>query len=422
MTASSTPSTRNLPDVAVIGGGIVGTATAAALSAAGARVVLYEAGPAVAAAASGRNAGEVCHPPDPILGALYHESLERYRALAGEPLPDGDVLRVPADPIGVLELAFDHDLVRRVAASLAERQPDLRPDVLDPAELRRLEPLLAEGLSAFRIATGYPVRPASATAAFASFAVRHGATIETNARARVWTSGGVARGVEVGGRRIAAGSVVVAAGPWTPEIVDPSGAWRPIRPVWGVIVEMHLDPAPGHVMGELIDEATLLLSRPAGEADDRAGARGAAASAGTRPAGSAGDLPAPILGINPAPPRADGSVAPMALGGTLAPAEPDAHRVAPTLVRHAQRFLPSLHEGQAGAVRTCARPQAFDGRPLIGFVPGIEGLVVAAGNGAWGISTGPATGRLAADVVLAGSDAGVPGELRAGRFGSASRG
>ena len=112
----------------------------------------------------------------------------------------------------------------------------------------------------------------------------------------------------------------------------------------------------------------------------------------------------------------------MALGGTLAPAEPDARRVAPTLVRHAQRFLPSLHEGQAGAVRTCARPQSFDGRPLIGFVPGIQGLVVAAGNGAWGISTGPATGRLAANVVLAGSDAGVPEELRARRFGVVAQG
>ena len=70
-----------------------------------------------------------------------------------------------------------------------------------------------------------------------------------------------------------------------------------------------------------------------------------------------------------------------------------------------------------GALRTCARPQSFDGRPLVGFVPGIERLVVAAGNGAWGISTGPATARIAADAVVAGHDAGVPATLRADRFG-----
>ena len=70
-----------------------------------------------------------------------------------------------------------------------------------------------------------------------------------------------------------------------------------------------------------------------------------------------------------------------------------------------------------GAVRACARPQSMDGRPLIGVVPGIERLVVAAGNGAWGISTGPATARLAAGAVLAGHDSDVPSELLARRFG-----
>jgi glycine/D-amino acid oxidase-like deaminating enzyme len=53
---------------------------------------------------------------------------------------------------------------------------------------------------------------------------------------------------------------------------------------------------------------------------------------------------------------------------------------------------------------------------LIGLVPGFERLVVAAGNGAWGVSTGPATARLAADTVLSGSGAGVPAALIARRY------
>ena len=43
-----------------------------------------------------------------------------------------------------------------------------------------------------------------------------------------------------------------------------------------------------------------------------------------------------------------------------------------------------------------------------------EGLWVAAGHGPWGISTGAATGRLAAEVVL--GRARVPAELSATRF------
>ena len=47
-----------MADVVVVGGGIVGAATAAHLAAAGARVELFEAGPSVATGASGRNAGD----------------------------------------------------------------------------------------------------------------------------------------------------------------------------------------------------------------------------------------------------------------------------------------------------------------------------------------------------------------------------
>jgi glycine/D-amino acid oxidase-like deaminating enzyme len=45
---------------------------------------------------------------------------------------------------------------------------------------------------------------------------------------------------------------------------------------------------------------------------------------------------------------------------------------------------------------------------------GTDGLWVAAGHGPWGISTGPATGRLAADALL--GRASVPPELSAARF------
>ena len=66
-----------------------------------------------------------------------------------------------------------------------------------------------------------------------------------------------------------------------------------------------------------------------------------------------------------------------------------------------------------------------DGRPLLGPLPGVEGLFVAAGHGPWGISLGPGSARLVADAVL-GRPAIAPelagGAIRPGRGGWAGAG
>ena len=395
-------------DVAIIGGGIVGAAAAAFLASAGIPVTLYEIGEAVASAASGRNAGSIVHPPDPVLGTLCIESLGRYRELEGEPIGLDDRFHVPVEPGGVLAVAFDGDLVRRVARAIGAAQPTLSPEILDGAALAATEPAVARGLTAFRLATGYSLRPADATRAYAALAARHGATIRTGTGAQPWLEDGVARGVRVDNVRIPADWVLVAAGPWTPGLVDEGGSWRPIAPLWGVIVDVDLDVPPTHVIEELVDENSLALSGPS-----------AAGPAGTAldPSGPGPRaLPQPVVMVNPGVSSTGGRRAPTAVGGTLAPLEPEAGRVAPTLVEHALPFLPGLGAGRMGAIRACARPQSIDGRPLIGRVPGIDRLIVAAGNGGWGISTGPATARLAADAIVLETDGGIPPELRADRF------
>jgi glycine/D-amino acid oxidase-like deaminating enzyme len=63
----------------------------------------------------------------------------------------------------------------------------------------------------------------------------------------------------------------------------------------------------------------------------------------------------------------------------------------------------------------CARPLSSDGRPLVGRVPGIDRLWIAAGHGPWGISTGPATARLVADDIL-GRPVVLPAALDVARF------
>src|SRR4051812_40671675 len=140
------------PDVAIIGGGILGCATAAQLAERGARVVLYER-ERVAAAASGRNSGVVQDPFDPVLRSLYDASLEEYAALPG--------LALPAEPAGVLVLAEDPGVLRREFGPLEGDR--LRPRWLDEADLRAAEPALAPGLAGVRLDTGRPIPPAAAT-------------------------------------------------------------------------------------------------------------------------------------------------------------------------------------------------------------------------------------------------------------------
>jgi glycine/D-amino acid oxidase-like deaminating enzyme len=62
--------------------------------------------------------------------------------------------------------------------------------------------------------------------------------------------------------------------------------------------------------------------------------------------------------------------------------------------------VPALADTPIASVRACARPLSADGRPLLGHAPGRDDVVVAAGHGPWGISLGPASARIVADVVL----------------------
>jgi glycine/D-amino acid oxidase-like deaminating enzyme len=372
------------PDVVVIGGGIVGVACAAHLAAAGRRVRLFEI-EAIAAGASGRNSGVVQHPFDPVFVALHLETLALYRDL--EAATDG-AFRLPAAPVGLLAVTPDDDAARRLAASLAIQHPQLRPTFLDAAAVRSLEPSIAPGIAACRLDIGYPVAPAAATRAYADRAQALGVEITVGVGARPWIVEGVVRGVQTSsGERVAAPDVVVAAGPWTPSIVDASGHWRPIRPLWGVVVAVALAAPPIHVL----EEAEIDI-----EPGPDKGEPGHAFSLVTAAGASS-------------------------LGSTFLDDQPDAAATVPSLVERGRRFVPEVGTATLGAARVCARPLSLDGRPLLGRAPGVDGLWIAAGHGPWGISTGPASGRLIADLITGALDAPPP-ELDPARFGPLAAG
>jgi glycine/D-amino acid oxidase-like deaminating enzyme len=346
-----------IADAVVVGGGIVGVAAAAQLATTGRRVVLVER-TGIAAGASGRNSGVVQHPFDPVLVDLHLETLALYRSLDG--------FSFPAAPIGLLLVTRDVDGAERLTAALQASHPQLRPSFIAPEVMKSLEPAIAPGVAACRLDIGYPVAPAAATSALAGRARSLGVEIRLGAGASVWRDGDLAAGVELdSGDRIAAADVVIAAGPWTPSIVDPGNAWRPIGANWGVVVPVDLGDAPRHVL----EEAEISIE-PGADTD------------GMRSAFS-------LV-------TADGV---SSLGSTFLDDEPLPDALVPVLIERGATFVPSIAKADVGPPRLCARPLSFDGRPLVGRVPGIDGLWVAAGHGPWGISTGPASGRLVAELV-----------------------
>jgi glycine/D-amino acid oxidase-like deaminating enzyme len=365
------------PDLIVVGGGIVGCSAAAFAAERGASVLLVEA-TEIGAGASGRNSGSVQYPFDPILAELHERTLDIYRGLAGLGFD------FPAQPAGLLLLTDDLAAARDRAAALTLEAPHLAPSVLTRAELAEVEPILAADLSAVLLETGYPIPPDAATRAMADRAAAAGADVRVGMG--VAAVHGDGSGVTLrDGEPVACGAVLVAAGPWTPALVDPSGAWQPLRPTHGVTLQVELGPAARHVLEEGVVHT---VNRPVDDpapGSDLASTFSMVSIAGTSTVGS-----------------------------TFLPSAPDPTAVAPILLDRAARFVPALRDAAIVRARVCIRPQSIDGRPFVGAWPGADRLFVCVGHGPWGISTGPGTAAMVVDAIL-GARHGFPSELSAAR-------
>jgi D-amino-acid dehydrogenase len=81
---------------------------------------------------------------------------------------------------------------------------------------------------------------------------------------------------------------------------------------------------------------------------------------------------------------------------TDAPAD---YRRSKVLLRHAQRFLPGL-EGSEVSEWMGQRPMMPDSMPVLGRLPGHDRVMCAFGHGHYGLTQGPTTGRIVADLIF----------------------
>ena len=369
-----------MPDVVIVGGGVIGAACAFELAGRGASVTLVERDH-LAAHASGRNQGLWLLPDDAANVPMALASLRAYRDLAPASPVD---FAMDAEPAGQLLVANDR-VQRQDAAEAVDlaRANGITVEELDtPASIRGAEPALTGNLAAaWLIDSGYRLDPGSLTVALALAAADRGATIRHHLHARaLTTAAGAVTGVVTDDGVIAAGTTIVAAGPWSHLLLDPVGVHLPIVGARGWIVRVQ--PAP-HLVHHLI------------ETPGRHSALGGDATA--RPTASeliADGLPPSAIGtlVHPA---ADGRT--VLIGSSrqtwLTP-EPDETQVVSALLRGATELVPALADAPVLSSWWGLRPLSPDDRPFVGAVR--EGLHVATGHGSEGVILGAGTAQLVA--------------------------
>ena len=350
------------PDVAVVGGGPIGLASAWRAAQRGLRVCVLDAGePGAWNVAAGMLA--------PVAEAQFGEQalLElSLRAASGFPsfcaeLEAASGLEPGLQRSGTLVVARDRDEAEALDRLLAFRQRlGLDVERLLPSAARRAEPALAPTVRmALDVAGDHSVDPRRLVAALAKAVRAAGGELRAGTR----VTGLVVEGERVAGARLAdggtlaAGAVLVAAGAHVSRLEGlPPGTAVPVRPVGGQVLRLRDPHGPGLVRRTIRTSDAYLV------------------------------------------PRADGRYV---LGATM---EERGFDTVPTaggvfeLLRDISEVLPGVLELELEELLAGLRPATPDNVPAIG-AGALEGLFWAAGHHRNGILLAGLTGELAAAAV-----------------------
>jgi glycine/D-amino acid oxidase-like deaminating enzyme len=374
-------------DVVVIGAGMVGAATAAALAATGRRVLVVDrSGPLGGTTAAGEGNILVSDKlPGPELD-LALRSVALWRELAAEP-PEFEF-----EGKGGVVVAHDEAQLAALLA-LAERQRAAGAEVtpLDPDGVREAEPRIAPGLAGGAF---YPqdsqVQPMKAALALLERARRSGARVagESDVLALHRGPDGALAGLVTSRGRVAAPVVVNAAGPWSGEVAGRLGTSVPVWPRRGRLLVT--EPLPPAVIRHKVYEADYVGAVVSDSAALQCSAVVEGTASGTVLIGSSRDG----AGFSTAPDPA--ALAEMA--------------------RRAVKLFPFLAGVRALRSYTGFRPASPDHLPVIGADAEVPGLFHATGHEGAGIGLAPATAELITALVTGTAPPVDPAPFAPGRF------
>jgi glycine cleavage system aminomethyltransferase T/glycine/D-amino acid oxidase-like deaminating enzyme len=373
----------------VVGGGITGCSVAYHLSKAGWHdIVLVEKGELTS--------GSTCHAAGLVTQFNPSRTMMRFRRYSIELYRELGVF----ETVGSLRFASSQEQLMELQRTASRvRGIGLDVELVSPEEAVRLMPAIS-GRSLFG-AVWVPgdghLDPHTATHALARAAREMGARILTDVRVTgiELSNRGAIQAVLTEAGRIETDVVVVAAGLWAPQVAAMAGAFITSTPVDHQHAALH--SVPGHELpGDMPcfrDPDNLIYGKS-----------------------EAGGV---ILGGYEQDPVArwiDG--APWDHSGTSLP--PDQSRFEP-LLRGAARRFPFL--GEAGIVKLVCHPDAMtpDANPLLGPIPGVPGLYLAAGLSLNGFGGAGGIGRALAEWITTGETELDLFAYRAWRFGPVHR-
>jgi glycine oxidase len=343
-------------DAVVVGGGVIGLASAWRLAQGGARVALLErserpsAGATRVAAGMLAPVGELTF-GEPDLLELTLVAAELYPGFVAE-LEKASGVATGYEVCGALHVALDRDeaeQLRRVHD--LQRSMGLEAEWFSPRGCRELEPGLSPSLSGGVFAAGESsIDPRALSAALLAALAAEGADVRTGTEVTgALLEAGRIVGVRTSaGEQLRAASVVLACGAWSGQAGWlPEQARPPVRPVKGQILELRPPPGAGAPSGRIVaSERVYLVPRPDGRL---------------------------IVGATVEERGFDTAVT---AGGV--------HE----LLREAYRLLPDVAEMELVEAMAALRPGTPDNLPVVG--PGaLEGLILAGGHFRNGILLAP---------------------------------
>ena len=361
--AEHTQEMRRSTDVAIIGGGVIGCSIAYHLCKLGIHSTVFERD-RFASGASGATAGLIAplRYIDPSATATFElglRSLEAFPSLADELREAG------VDPAfrqsGYLGVALKPEEVDELRSQLVW-QAELGIGVrwVDREELLEREPEISqEVLGGVFSPTEAHIRGTSYVDALVHAASRKGATFFQDTEVvGLQTEDGRVTGVRTRQGLMPAGHTVLAAGAWT----GIAGRWLPVT--------LPVSPVKGQRV--LLRKTGLLPRCPVN----------------TR----------------------HGSVIPEVDGNVLVAATHEEGRfdhdvtaqAVSELVAGAVAIYPALKDATYVGARAGVRPGSPDGLPILGPIPGWEGISIASGHYILGIMLSPGTGELMADSISTG--------------------
>jgi len=383
---------RDQARVVIVGGGIAGCSVAYHLARKGwTDLVLVDKGE-LTSGSTWHAAGMVTHfHTSPTLMRMRQYSIELYRRLQAEP---GAAQHW--HEVGSLRVASSHDQLRFLQRQVGmARAIGLDVDTISPSESLRIFPLMsAENLHGAMYLPGDGwLDPSGATMELAAHARRLGVEIRTGERVT-----GIARGprgevtaVETDHGRIRTAIVVNAGGMWAAQVAAMAGVSLPITP----LVHQHLATKP--IAGSELARSTPCLRDPENLVYMREEVGGFL-----------------IGGFEKSPVAWSVGGVPWDFTQQLLPSDWELFN---EILEGAIRRVPILAKAELAHLVNGPEGITPDSRPLLGPVPGVLGLWIAAGLSHTGFGAGGAIGHIVAEWLVEGEPPHDVTELNVRRFG-----